>query len=154
MSAYYDGGDGSSVEEAVLIRGANSDEEIAEAEYGYIGRVLGDFVRHPRLRRFQDGGHFYDVIEAELQDGTPAIFYFDTTEHHVTGIRRRLHESFAGQEHVIGALDVPLARALSGLDKRDEGVPLVVKAAGLTAAVVVVGVALEHVFRTKKRRAA
>ncbi len=77
----YDGGDGSSIEKAVIVRGAQSEEEIGTALYDYIGRVFGPgSVRHPVAQRTRAGERSYGRIAFELPSGEHVTVYFDITE--------------------------------------------------------------------------
>ncbi len=151
---YYDGGDGSSIEDAIVICGTESEPESVAAEYRYIERIFGPGCMRDRQSLGQHEGHWYDVLEIILPGGSRTAVYFDITESFLNDLRKRLQASFVGNDAVLTALDAPLKRALDDLDRPSQGeVPFVVQAIGFTAAVVVVGMGFQIVF-SKKRRAA
>jgi hypothetical protein len=79
----YAGGDGSSVEEAVVIRGARTTREGAAAEYAYLEQRHGPIGQgwfwetHSLV---DAGGRTYDEIVIRLADGTVRSLYFDASE--------------------------------------------------------------------------
>jgi hypothetical protein len=150
-TVYFEGGDGSSLEQAVVIRGAESDAEGIAAEHAFVDEVFGPGCMKDRQSLSSEGGRWYDVLEILLPQGGRVSVYFDITEHFIGGLRGRLAAALSDDEAVRGVLDAPLAEAMAG--KQATEIPPVVRAAGITAAVVVVGMALHRLF-TPKRRAA
>ena len=76
--ASYEGGDGSSIEHAIIIRGASESTGI-HAEYAWLGfkfpgHRLGAQVLYHR------GGKSYDAIEFLTADGKPTKVYFDISD--------------------------------------------------------------------------
>ena len=79
----YEGGDGSSFENAIIIKNATTSRDGIAAEYAYIGKVHGE--------RFKDwktimqslsssNGKHYDIIKINiLSDNTTKEYYFDIT---------------------------------------------------------------------------
>ena len=75
----FEGGDGSSMEQAVVIKHAKNEEEGVEAEAKWIKKV------HPGWRKGKQAlmgknGKDYDRIEYETPDGKTAVIYFDITD--------------------------------------------------------------------------
>jgi hypothetical protein len=150
---YYDGGDGSSLEDAIVIHGADTEPEAVAAEYRYVERIYGPGCMRDRQSLGQHDGRWYDILEIVLPGGSRTAIYFDITEQFLHGLRERLQDAFVGNESVLTALDAPLKRALDDLDRPSEGdVPMVVKAAGFTAAAIVVGMGVQMLFAKKKHR--
>lgn len=79
----YEGGDGSSFEDAIIIKGQKNNLDAVFWEYAYLQdkfpknsmkwRVGYQWLRH-------QGEKAYDVLEVAFQDGTCRCFYFDITE--------------------------------------------------------------------------
>ena len=154
MSIYYDGGDGSSMAEAIVIRGVQSEPEAVAAEYDYIARAYGPDCMRDRQSLGHEGGRWYDILEIVLPGGSRLTLYFDITEQFLGDLRSRIQDAFVGNDMVLGKLDEPLARALSDMDRRDDGIPIVVKAAGVTAAAFVLAMGIQSLFAKKRRAAA
>ena len=75
----FEGGDGSSIEQAVVIRNAKDEEEGVGAETKWIGKV------HPGWRKgdqalLGEKGKRYDQIEYTMPDGKTTTIFFDITE--------------------------------------------------------------------------
>ena len=78
-SPSYSGGDGSSHEQAVIIRGVGDTEAGIDAENAWIRQ------RHPGARKTMQalesvGRKHYDVIALRLSDGQSTSVYFDITD--------------------------------------------------------------------------
>ncbi len=76
--ATYEGGDGSSFEKAVLIKGANEQTGV-HAEYEWLAK------RHPGYKRGKqslkrNSGRMFDVLSITTKDGKELDVYFDITE--------------------------------------------------------------------------
>ena len=74
----FAGGDGSSVESAVLIKGATESTGV-QAEYGWLAQ------HYPRYRMGEQslqkhGARLYDAMEITTSDGTRKTVYFDISE--------------------------------------------------------------------------
>lgn len=85
----YEGGDGSSVEAAVVVRGARGPDEGVAAEYAYIERIHGAIGRGwfwETQSLVQAGGRGYDQIVIRLADGTLRSLYFDVSESAAKGM--------------------------------------------------------------------
>ncbi len=75
----YGGGDGSSVEAAVIILGATSEGDGVPAEYLWIDKAYPDAdVEGQAL--LDDKGRVYDLLTLTV-DGKPVEVYFDITEY-------------------------------------------------------------------------
>jgi hypothetical protein len=75
---FFSGGDGSSIEQAVVIHGATEGTGI-RAEYDWIE------VQHPHFKRkgqalLNEHGKIYDEVNVETAEGRPKSYYFDITE--------------------------------------------------------------------------
>lgn len=75
----YGGGDGSSVEEAVIILGATGESDGVPAEYQWIDKTYpGAEVEGQAL--LDDNGRVYDLLTLTIE-GKPVEVYFDITEY-------------------------------------------------------------------------
>lgn len=78
----YSGGDGSSIENAVII---NCDKALegVQAEYRYLASRLGkrevDWKPGSQVLLGGDDGMDYDAVDVVLADGTKRTFYFNVT---------------------------------------------------------------------------
>lgn len=75
----FEGGDGSSIEQAVVIENAKNEEEGVDAEAKWIRKV------HPGWRKgnqalLNEKGKSYDQIEYATPDGKTMTVYFDITD--------------------------------------------------------------------------
>ena len=76
-SVTYTGGDGSSMEKAVVINGATEQTGV-DAEYPYIGKHYPGF--HPGEQSLmQEKGKMYDVLNFTTADGKKMTIYFNIT---------------------------------------------------------------------------
>ena len=79
----YAGGDGSSPEQAVVIRGVNSNFEGVNAEYEYLRRILGRRGEDWQLRRQSvletNDGRYLDKMTVEKRSGETVTLYFDVS---------------------------------------------------------------------------
>jgi len=76
----YAGGDGSSKENAVIIKGAKSSMEGIGAEYRYLSEKFGERGKDWELilqSLIEDKGKRYDMMIVDLKDGTNTTIYFD-----------------------------------------------------------------------------
>ena len=154
---YFEGGDGTSMDDAVVIRGTENQPDAVSAEYAYIERVYGPGCMRDRQSIGQQDGHWYDILEIILPNGSRTTVHFDITEQFLGDLRSRIKRSFVGNESVLGRLDAPLARAMSDLDRptgESSDIPLPIMAAAITATAVVAAVAIQNVFGKKKRHRA
>ena len=75
----FAGGDGSSVESAVLIRGANGETEGIAAEHRYLSSHFGSwFLKRQALINHK--GRVYDQMEITDQTGAKRTVFFDITD--------------------------------------------------------------------------
>lgn len=76
----YTGGDGSSIQNAVVIEGATSPTEGIRAENDFISRILGpqneSWVKHKQRLIIKDDIP-YELIEAKLPDNNTRAFFFN-----------------------------------------------------------------------------
>ncbi|MGH7286121.1 MAG: hypothetical protein ACRELY_31765 [Polyangiaceae bacterium] len=82
-SIEFQGGDGSSQKQAVLIHGAHGENDGVAAEYKYLEMVYGaEGERWNRREQslLEDNGRSYDELDFTL-DGKNATIYFDITEY-------------------------------------------------------------------------
>ena len=71
----YSGGDGTTFENAVVINAA-SDRSATRTEYAWL-RDHFPGAKRTRQSLSSRGQHVFDVVEAELIDGSTQSFYFD-----------------------------------------------------------------------------
>jgi len=75
----FEGGDGSSIEQAVIVKNAKNEEEGVDAEAKWIRKI------HPGWRKgnqalLNKNGKSYDRIEYATPDGRTQTIFFDITE--------------------------------------------------------------------------
>jgi predicted GNAT superfamily acetyltransferase len=79
----FTGGDGSSMEKAIIISGANNEIEAVPAEIAYISRRLGERDKSWKMtmqNNFRENGRIYVEYQIEdLEKGTKAAYFFDNT---------------------------------------------------------------------------
>jgi tRNA A22 N-methylase len=81
--ATISGGNGESIEEAVIISGVTMQSQVLAVEYNYISAIHGEknnawMVRGQTIMK--ENGRIYDVIEVKLNaDSQLRIYYFDVT---------------------------------------------------------------------------
>jgi hypothetical protein len=75
----YAGGDGSSMEKAIIIQGADDDEDGVEAEYEYLHAHYPGYKRGDQSVEHSNG-HSYDILEFTTADGQTKKVYFDITQ--------------------------------------------------------------------------
>jgi hypothetical protein len=76
----YAGGDGSSVERAIVIEGASGEGEGVAAEYAWLRQRLPAGSRTDGQALLTRGQRAYDNINVMLPDGRRQSYYFDITE--------------------------------------------------------------------------
>jgi hypothetical protein len=75
----FAGGDGSSIESAVVIRGAKNEGEGISAEHQYLSSHFGSwFLKRQAL--INRKGRFYDQMQITDKTGSDRLVYFDITE--------------------------------------------------------------------------
>jgi hypothetical protein len=74
----YAGGDGTSMEQAVVVLGASNSFAGIRAEYHWLQARFPGYKRRSQAL-LRSGGKSYDRVEVELPDGGIASFYFDIT---------------------------------------------------------------------------
>jgi len=74
----YSGGDGSSYEQAVVIKGAKDEEAGVAAERAWLEQRYPGFQKG-RQSLMSSGGKHYDLIEITTREGHKSV-YFDITE--------------------------------------------------------------------------
>ncbi len=78
----YKGGSGVSIEEAIIIDGAEDTFEGVSAEYNFIDMIRelrGEDVKLIGQSLHHDGGKSYDKMEIEFENGKTAVIWFDIT---------------------------------------------------------------------------
>ncbi|MBC7222818.1 MAG: hypothetical protein H5T59_00830 [Anaerolineae bacterium] len=79
----YEGGDGATLEQAIVIRGAPNHLAGVEAEYAYLERAFGQRGRDWHLAMqtlHMVGDRPYDEMRILLADGTEKPVYFDLSD--------------------------------------------------------------------------
>jgi hypothetical protein len=74
------GGDGASVERAILVKGAAGEGDGVAAEYAWLRQHLPEGSRPLGQGLLNQGERAYDCITVALPDGRQQSFYFDITE--------------------------------------------------------------------------
>lgn len=74
----FSGGDGSSMDQAIVIESAEGEIDWDEAEYSLIGNLFPGFKLKSK-GIVKKGGKQYDHLLGVKADGTKAEFYFDIT---------------------------------------------------------------------------
>jgi hypothetical protein len=80
---WYEGGDGSTLDGAIVVRGAGSDLEGTAATFGWMHENLGAKDEGWRLVTHatgSDGDRKIDTFNVVLRDGGPRRIYFDVSE--------------------------------------------------------------------------
>ncbi|APR76125.1 Hypothetical protein A7982_01472 [Minicystis rosea] len=79
-SIHFTGGDGSSMEQAIVIEGAQGEVDGVRSEYQYLEMVLGPRSNWTRTKQslVDKNGRKYDVLEVDHQ-GRPETYWFDIT---------------------------------------------------------------------------
>ena len=75
----YAGGDGSSFETAIVVRGARGGADGVDAEYGWLRQHYPGY----RMNRQSLTSHekkWYDILHVTTGDGKESTFYFDISE--------------------------------------------------------------------------
>lgn len=76
----YEGGDGSSIQNAAIVKGARESTGV-QAEYAWLAqRFPGYRVGKQSLR--QNGGKMYDVFEITTREGATKAIYFDISDYY------------------------------------------------------------------------
>ena len=75
----FEGGDGTSIEQAVLIKNASGEEEGVGAESKWIRKVHPGWAKGNQALQ-NDQGKYYDRIEYTTPKGETKVVYFDITE--------------------------------------------------------------------------
>lgn len=74
----YKGGDGSSIEKAVIILNTKSDVEGVDAEWRYLDSHYKGWHLDEQTLIFEKDGQ-YDIMTIKLSDGTKKELWFDIT---------------------------------------------------------------------------
>jgi len=74
----YEGGDGSSFEKAVIIKGATEETGVHE-EYEWVAKHYPDYKRRKQSLSSQNGKR-YDVLGITTKDGKDLDVYFDISD--------------------------------------------------------------------------
>ena len=79
----FQGGDGRSIEDAVIILNARSTMEGIDAEMKFIASIHGEhgrdwLKRHQSL--LENEGKEFDAIDIELRDGTELTYFFNISD--------------------------------------------------------------------------
>lgn len=82
-NVWYGGGDGSTLEAPIVVRGAESDLEGVAATFGWMHEHLGPKDEGWRLVTHSsgyDGDRKIDTFNVVVRDGGPRLVYFDVSE--------------------------------------------------------------------------
>lgn len=83
-SIRFEGGDGSSVAQAIVIRGAKGESDGVAAEYKYLEMVYGPKGQGHDVRGqalLENGGRSFDKLDVDLKDGRSIAVFFDITDY-------------------------------------------------------------------------
>lgn len=81
-SIRFEGGDGSSMHAAVVIKGAKGEQDGTAAEYKYLDLLLPDTSHTVRSQALlEDGGRSFDRLDVELGGGKSMTVFFDITDY-------------------------------------------------------------------------
>ena len=86
---WYEGGDGSTIDDAIIVRGAGSDLEGVAATFGWMHEHLGAKDDSWQLISHSSGGRGarqIDTFNIVLRGGTAKLVYFDVTESFENGL--------------------------------------------------------------------
>ncbi len=86
----YEGGDGSSIEKAVVIKGTVKPEVLVQSESEWMSRVYPGWRKQGQAL-LNPNDKYYDRIEIETRDGRKIDVYFDITGYMV-GFQKLLGE--------------------------------------------------------------
>jgi len=75
----YEGGDGSSMEKAVIIKARNEQVGV-DAEYAWLAKKYPGY-KMTRQSLMRDKGKKYDMLEIKTTDGKQLEVYFDITDY-------------------------------------------------------------------------
>lgn len=75
----YEGGDGRSMDSAIIIRGAADSADGITSEYRWLAENYPGATMVTQSLR-QDGGRMYDVLEIETEDGASQEIWFDISD--------------------------------------------------------------------------
>jgi len=76
----FDGGDGSSMAQAVIIKNAKNEEDGVRAESRWISEVHPDWRKGKQATLIEKNGKHYDQIEYKAFDGMTKTVFFDITD--------------------------------------------------------------------------
>jgi len=83
-SVHFSGGDGASMEDAIIIYGPKSTNKAVGAEYYYLSQLHGKKNKDWRIAGqtlFQEGKKVYDILEVEIIESSERrIYYFDLSK--------------------------------------------------------------------------
>jgi hypothetical protein len=78
----FEGGDGTSMHAAVVIRGAKGEQDGTAAEYKYLDLLLPDVSHTVRSQALmEDAGRSFDRLDVELAGGKSMTVFFDITDY-------------------------------------------------------------------------
>lgn len=75
----FEGGDGSSIEQAIVIKGAKGEMEGVEAESKWVKKMHRDWTKGKQTLLEKDGKH-YDKIDYTTDKGETHTLYFDISD--------------------------------------------------------------------------
>src|SRR6185369_11601937 len=75
----YEGGDGSSMEKAVIIKGAKNEQVGVDAEYAWLAKKYPGYKTNQQAL-MGDKGKKYDMLSVTTADGKKIEVYFDITD--------------------------------------------------------------------------
>lgn len=83
-SIRFEGGDGSNIQQAIVIRGAKGEGDGVAAEYKYLEMLYGPKGQGHNVRGqalLENGARSFDKLDVDLKDGRSISVYFDITDY-------------------------------------------------------------------------
>jgi hypothetical protein len=81
-SIRFEGGDGSSMHAAIIIKGAKGEQDGTDAEYKYLIMFMPDISKSVRSQALlEDAGRTFDRLDVELAGGKRITLFFDITDY-------------------------------------------------------------------------
>jgi hypothetical protein len=83
-SIRFEGGDGSSIAQAIVIRGAKGESDGVAAEYKYLEMLYGpkgDGHNVQGQALLENGGRSFDKLDVDLKDGRTIAVFFDISDY-------------------------------------------------------------------------
>jgi len=83
-SIRFEGGDGSNIKQAIVIKGAKGESDGVAAEYKYLEMLYGPKGQGHNVRGqalMENGARSFDKLDVDLKDGRSISVFFDITDY-------------------------------------------------------------------------